>query len=440
MINRFFANVILIISLIPFSISGDFNALVSNLVDRVVLGLDFSTPKTVCIFEFDNLTPRSSSFLQNVYQLFLATLEKKLKESITIEDEVIGFDENIGYFNISEEKNYDYLFSLTYSEKEGRASLSLKVFDGKEPQKLIAFFYSSLPLTHEEIELIEKPLSRQFSFIAPLYEPIYLPFSPLDIKFINENKMVFLTEKKLIFYELEGERLKLLEEIGLKWENPIFPSQDLTGRIYFELMGESPFIIADSSLSSSVLIFSFKEGEWVSGSPLKYIPVEKIAIGNKNYLLCVKTREGMNSFKGKVALIQLSAIASENPEISREIELIPFYDIISINDEKGRFFGIYIVDANGNLRFFNRNFRELKIPEFKVGDKMISIGNYLVCSKFGRNEDDSLLVISQKDRSVLQEASLNGNIISMAYNRSDKIAVLCRDKNGNNFLHLWRKR
>ncbi len=438
--KRFSASIFLIISIISFSIGGDFSELVSSLVDKVVLGLDFSTPKTVCIFEFDNLTPRSPAFIQNVYQLFLATLEKKLKESITIDDEVIGFDENIGYFNISEGKHYDYLFSLTYSEREGKTSLSLKILDGEEPQKLIAFFYASFPLNHEEIELIEKPLSRQFSFISPLYEPIYLPFSPFDVKFFNGNKLIFLTERKLIFYELEGERLKLSDEISLNWEKPLFPSQDLTGRIYFESMEDAPFILVDSSLSSSVLIFSFKEEQWVSGTTLRYIPVEKISIGNKIYLLCIKTQEGMNSFKGKVALIQSSAIVSENSEITREIELLPFYDILPVDDGKGRFFGIYIVDANGNLRFFDRSFRELKIPEFRAGDRLISIGNYLVCSKFGRVENDSLLVISPRDRNVLQEVSLKGNVISMAYNGSDKIAVLCRDKNGNNFLHLWRKK
>lgn len=432
---------VLILSLISFSKGEDFNELVNNLVDKVVLGLDFSSLKTVCVFEFDNLTPRSPAFLQSVYQLFLATLEKKLKENIVIEDEVVGFDENIGYFNFSEDKVYDYLFSLTYSEREGRVSLSLKVFNGKEPSKIIAFFYSSLLLNPEEIELIEKPISRQFSFISPIYEPVYLPFSPLDVRFFNENKLIFLTKDRLMFYDIEGERLKLSDTINLDWGKPIFPSLDLTGRIYFELNENTRIILADSSLSTSVLIFSLKEGQWNSEIPLGYIPVGKITIGNRDYLLCVKTREGMNGYKEKIALIHPSAIISENAGgILRELELVPFYDILPINDEKGRFFGIYIVDANGKLRFYNRNFRELKIPEMRVGDKMISIGNYFLCSKFGRDENDSILVMSIKERNILQEAPLKGSVISMTYNGSDTIAVLCRDINSNYFLHFWRKK
>jgi len=439
--RRFLLNIILIFLAISFSRSEDLNELISNLVDKVILGLDFSTPRTVCVFEFENLTPRSPAFIQNLYQLFLATLEKKLKESIIVEDEVVGFDESIGYFNLSEGKNYDYLFSITYSEKEGNASLSLKVFDGREPEKLIAFFYSSFPLNLEEIELIEKPPSRQFSFISPLYEPIYLPFSPIDLKFFNESKLIFLTEKKVVFYNMEGERLKLSDEISLNWEPPFFPSQDLTGRVYFELMDEKPSLFVDSSLSESGLIFYLKDNQWVSDVPVKYIPSDRINIGGKVYLLCIKTKEGMNSFKGKVALIQESAIFSENLGGSlREIELIPFYDILAINDERGRFFGIYIVDANGKLRFFNRSFRELKIPEFKVGDRLISMGNYILCSNFGRDENDSLIIISKKERKILQEIPLKGHIVSMAYDGNNKIAVLCRDKSGSHFLHLWRKK
>ncbi len=439
--RRFLSIILLILSIISFSRSEDLNELISNLVDKVILGLDFSTPKVVCVFEFENLTPRSPAFLQNLYQLFLATLEKKLKESIIIEDEVIGFDENIGYFNLSEGKNYDYLFSITYSEREGKVSLSLKVFEGREPDKLIAFFYSSSPLNLEEIELIEKPPSRQFSFMSNIYEPIYLPFAPLDVKFFNESKLIFLTEKKVMFYDFEGERLKLSDEISLSWEPPFSPSQDLTGRVYFELVDETPVLFVDSSISASGLVFFLKDNKWVSDIPVKYIPSDKINIGGKVYLLCVKIREGMNSFKGKVALIQPSAILHDNSEgILREIELLPFYDILAINDERGRFFGIYIVDGNGTLRFFNRNFRELKIPGFKVGDRLISIGNYILCSDFGREENDSLIIISPRERKILQKIPLRGYIISMAYDGNNKIAVLCRDKSGSHFLHLWRKR
>lgn len=438
---RFLLSVLLVFLIISVSKSEDFNELISNLVDKVILGLDFSSPKKVCVFEFENFTPRSSAFIQNLYQLFLATLEKKFKESVIIEDEVVGFDEDIGYFNLSEEKDYDYLFSVTYSEREGNASLSLKVFDRRKPDKLIAFFYSSLPLNLEEIELIEKSPSRQFFFILPIYEPIYLPFAPLDVKFFNESKLIFLTEKKVVFYNLEGERLKLSDEISLNWEPPFSPSQDLTGRVYFELINETPVLFVDSSLSASGLIFFLKENQWVSDIPVKYIPSDKINIGGKVYFLGIKTMEGMNSFKGKVALIQPSSILNDDSEEGiRELELIPFYDVLAINDEKGRFFGIYIVDDNGKLRFFNRNFRELKIPEFRVGDRLISIGNYILCSSFGSDENDSLIIISPRERKILQEVPLRGHIISMAYDGNNKIAVLCRDKSGGHFLHLWGKK
>jgi len=438
--KRFLAFFVVLFSLVSLQKSQDFNELLTKLCDKIVLGLDFSSPKTVCVFEFENMSSRSPSFLQNIYQLFLATLEKKLTENIKIDDEVIGFDENVGYFNLSEEKIYDYLFSLTYYERNGKTSLSIKVFDGREPEKLIAFFYSSSPLNLNEIELIEKPLSRQFSFISPLYEPIYLPFTPLDLRFFDENKLIFLTEKKLLFYEIEGDRLKFSEELNLNWEKPIFPSQDLTGRIYFDLIDDLPVIFADSSLSSSVLLLTNKENQWTLLKSLNYIPLEKITIGNRLYFLCGKIREGMNSFKDKVALFQPQAFISDNSNPQREINLIPFYEILPVNDEKGRFFGIYILDKTGRLRFFNRNFKELKIPDFKAGDRLISIGNYILSSKFGRNENDSLLVISGKERSILQEVQLNGNIVSMAYNGSDKIAVICRDINGNSYLHLWRKK
>lgn len=439
--GKFLLSIFLIFLIISVSKSEDFNELISNLVDKVILGLDFSSPKKVCIFEFESFTPRPPAFIQNLYQLFLATLEKKLKESIIIEDEAVGFDENIGYFNLSEGKNYDYLFSITYSEREGKVSLSLKVFDGKEPEKLIAFFYSSFPLNSEEIELIEKPPSRQFSFMLPIYEPIFLPFAPMDLQFFNESKLIFLTEKKVLFYKLEGERLKFSDEISLNWEPSFFPCQDLTGRVYFEVINDTPVLFVDSSLSASSLIFFLKENQWVSGIPLKCIHSDKINIGGKVYFLCIKIKEGMNIFKGKAALVQPSAIIHDNSEEGlREIELPPFYDILAINDERGRFFGIYIVDENGKIRFFNRNLRELKIPEFRVGDRLIFIGSYILCSDFGRNENDSLIIISRRERKILQKIPVKGHIVSMAYDGDNKIAVLCKDKSGSHFLHLWRKK
>lgn len=438
--KHFLLGFFLILTIVLNSRGADFNELVSNLTDKVTLGLDFTESRTVCVFEFVSLSPRSPSYLQNLYQLFLASLERKLKENILIEDEVVGFDENVGYFNLSEEKVYDYLFSLTYMEKEGKMSLSLKVFDGKEPERIIAFFYSSIPLNLDEIELIEKPISRHFSFLSSLYEPLYLPFSPLDVKFLKENSLVFLTEKKLLFYEIEGERLKISQELNLNWQKPIFYSQDLAGRIYFELINDIPVILADSSLSSSVIFFSFKNNQWFPEVPLQYIPLEKINIGNKNLLLGVKFREGMNHFKEKIALIESSSIVNDNQGIIQETKLVPFYDIIALKDEKGRFFGIYIIDTNGKLRFFNRFFRELKIPEFKVGDRLISIGNYIICSKFGRDEEDSILVISGRERNIIQEIPLKGHVISMAYNGKDTISIICKDQKGNSFLHLWRKK
>ncbi len=427
--------------LISFSHGQDFNELVSHLIDKVVLGLDFSEFKSVCIFEFENLSPRSPSFIQNIYQLLIASLKKKLGEEISIEDEVIGFDESAGYFNLSEEKSYDYLLSFTYYEKGGKAALSLKVFDGKQPEKIISFFYSSMPLDPLEIELIERPVSKQFSFIEPLYEPIYLSFFPLDCHFMDENKIIFLTEKKLIFYEIQGEKLKYLDEINLNWEKPFFPSQDTTGRIWTDSIEGTTFIFASTSISSSALIFSFQENKWISGIPLNYIPVGKIRLGNKPFILGIKHKVGRNYFEEGVGLIDPLEIVSENSiNISRELKLIPFYDILPINDEKGRFFGIYLVDGKGNLRFFNRSFREIKIPKLRVGDRLISIGNYILCSKFGREEKDSILILTSRERNLLQEYRINGEVVSISFNGSDKIIVLSKSSNNEYFLHFWRKK
>ncbi|MGQ9617525.1 MAG: hypothetical protein ACUVUG_01050 [Candidatus Aminicenantia bacterium] len=439
--KQFFIFLILFSIIIPISLGDDLNELVSTLVDKLLLGLDFSETKRVCVFEFTNFTPRSPYFLQNIYQIFIATLERKLKERANIEDEVIGFDENSGYFNLSEEKKYDYLLSLTFSESRNRAILSLKVFDGKEPEKLVGFFYSSSPLNPLEIDLIERPISRHLSFISPLYEPVYIPFKALDLKFIDANKIAFLTEKKILIYEVEGEKLKFIEEINLNWEKPFYPSQDITGRIWVENINENIYIFAGSSISSSVLVFTKKEKQWVSEIPIKYIPSGKINIGKKSFLLGIKPKLGMNFFKGLIALIEPSSIVSENSsEILKELKIPPFYEILPVSDKDGLFFGIYLIDERRTLRFLNRNFREVKIPEIKIGDRMISIDNYLLCTKFGREDKDSLLFLSKKDRHVLQETEVEGKIYSITYNSSDKLGVLIKDRNGDDLLYLWRKR
>ncbi|MEW6457183.1 MAG: hypothetical protein AB1410_10790 [Acidobacteriota bacterium] len=410
---------LLLILMNSFIFSQNIESLLDCFVRKVSNSLNFDEQRRISIKEFVNLSERDSYFLQNVYQLMRKKFEDILDGKVIFGDYILSFDDSGGYVDQPYEEKIDYYVFLYYWEDAKRIGISAKLYDGKIEQ-LINFVFCSGKKDEREIDIFRKPLS--VSKIHPfiqLFKSSPFFFKILDACIIDENKLGILTSDKFFIYSIKEKNLIEEKKISLDWRLPLYPSQDEVGKILKYNTDDKEYIILSSSFSDNSILYQVQGEELVLSRYANFVPLIKLRIGDNKYVLFSDFQNGKNYFTGQISLIKEEDIflnEGDSPVAETlKYNLVPFYSIQAMNDENGEFIGIYLVDEQGKLRYFNKKFKEIGFPESKVGDQLCVIENILILTEHSSEiNKDQLNFKVANGLQKIGEAKIDGNILSLS--------------------------
>ncbi len=389
---------------------------IGNLNNRVSKGIeDFFIGKyniNISIVKFDNYSGLSNLAAQKYYQLLVSRLESNKK--INFIDLMINFDKNKGEFNLTRRNELNYLIYIKMIKNKNKIGVGTVIFS-KSIDKIVYIKYFEDIINNEEKDILN---IRNYGFKESAFFRLIELDSEMnlfDIKTIRdlkgEDRYLFLYPEKIDIYKLEGNNLKKILSIKLKWKRPFYPTLEPEGRLLVFYFKNILYLAAGNNFSPVSKFFMFNENKWEELTDLDFVPFRFVELNGNYYIAGANYEYGMNYFNGKIVL---APFYSGNINYEYKLEKgVPLFYSIDFSTIEHRLNSAHIIDKNYNFRFYSADFTEQSVEKEKRGSSLCSMSNkWLVISDYSKLNDKLFFYkIESGAKSLIYETNVNGEVV-----------------------------
>ena len=398
------------------------------------------------VVKLDNYSLLSDDASQKFYQLLVSKLEANPTYKFT--DLFINFVRGKGKFNLNRIHKLNYLIYIKLISSRGKLGVGLVIYS-RDKDRIVNLKYLETAISKGESDLI---LARDYGFKSTGFARVVEMKAGkhlLDCKsFLDKRgglRHFLYYPEKVEIYKSEGNHLKKIESLKLKWQRPYYPVRQPEGKLFITSYQNRVFLAVGGNFSEQTKVFFQVANQWQEINPISFVPFRTISINNSLFIAGARYQIGKNYFKNVILLAPFDEKSMVKSNLLEK--QVPFFYSLDFSQSENNLQSVHLVDLDYNYRFYSSDFQEQVVSQNRHGSALQSLAGYWLATSDYSLKKDRLFFYKLAEGSLrlVYENPIAGDIIFIStgiWKSHAGFWVLVNKGKGkivNNQLQFWSK-